>query len=129
MRRGASGNNRPGSWPNHIAVSGSLDCMKVRRALANDWPLIRQIHKAGRYGFELPGFMFGTHIAEEDGRIIAAAGYVPVAQVIGVVEYEAPPLTKMQAIKALHRPMGEIVVDAGYTSVFAFCDPSYRGFQ
>jgi hypothetical protein len=104
--------------------------MRVRKATSKDWDWIRDAHKRAGYGYELPGFLLGCHIIEEDGKPIAAAGYQPVAQIIAVLEPEMrSALKRLQAIQALHPPLAKEFLAGNFQSAFAFCDPDYRNFE
>lgn len=104
--------------------------MHIRIATSGDWEQIKDAHRRANYGFKLPGMLFGTHLVEEDGQIIAAAGYQPVAQVVAVVEPDCvSPHKRLEALKALHTPLARLVLEAGFDSVFAFCDPQFRSFD
>jgi hypothetical protein len=104
--------------------------MHVRVATTQDWQRIEEMHSCANYGYELPGSLKGLHVAEEDGVIIAAAGYEAVAQIFAVVNPEIlSPARRLNALRALHAPMAPELVGQGYKSVFAFCDPTFRGFE
>ena len=104
--------------------------MHTRAATLGDWEQIRLMHERTGYGFELPEGLQGTHIAEEDGIILAAAGYETAAQVVAVLNPEVVnPMQRLEALKALHAPLAREVLARDIKSVYAFCDPQFRSFE
>lgn len=104
--------------------------MRVRLASEEDRRLVREIHDRAGYGFALPEELLGMHVVEEDGAILAAAAYEPAAQVVAVVSPSVgSPFKRIDALKMLHAPLALEVLAHGAQSVFAFCDPQFRGFD
>lgn len=104
--------------------------MRVRPATAGDWERIEEMHSCANYGYALPSSLKGLHVAVEDDAIIAAAGYEAVAQIFAVVNPEIlSPARRLNALRALHAPIAPELVGQGYKSVFAFCDPQFRGME
>jgi hypothetical protein len=104
--------------------------MKTRPAKAEEWDQIKAMHGLAHYGFELPEHLRGLHVVEEDGIILGAAGYELTAQVVAVLNPEiVEPQKRISAMVALHAPLaGEVLVHE-IKSVYAFCDPRFRGFE
>lgn len=81
-----------------------------------------------QYAFPLSADLRGVQVAEEDGEIIAIAGYEVALQIVAVVNHGVGPARRLQALKALHGAVAPAVLESGAKSVFSFCDPRFRGF-
>lgn len=105
--------------------------MTLRYATPADWQSIVALHRHAGYGFALPRpeSILSPIIAEKEGRIVAAAGFRLVGEVIAVVDVGAEPQDRLEAIRDLHRPLAETVLEAGVDAVYAFADPQFRNFD
>lgn len=66
---------------------------------------------------------------EEDGKVLGAAGYTLVAQVLGVLDPDLPPHRKLAALKALHLPMAKVLLHSKVQEAYVFLDPQFVNFE
>src|ERR1700691_2331184 len=103
--------------------------MNARAATTRDWEIVKRMHEGMRYGFELPEGLKGVHVVEEDGTVLAAAGYELAAQIVAVVNPVVfSPMRRLAAIKTLHAPLAKEVLAHDIKSVYAFCEPQDQSF-
>lgn len=104
--------------------------MIERSAKSGDAERIAEMHAGAHYGFELPEELFGVRVIEEDGEILAAAGYEMAAQVMAVLNPEiVSPIRRIRALQMLHRALAPEILAMKVKSVYAFCDPRFQGFE
>ena len=105
--------------------------MKIRAANVSDWKTIDELYQLAHYKFDLPKLsdMKGLYVVEDSGQIVAAAGFERVAHVIGLLNHRwGTPHQRLDAIRYLHTPLAEAVLDDGVTSAIAFADPRWPKF-
>ena len=97
---------------------------------ADDWAIVDSLHRSAGYGYELPerNTVSGLHFAEEDGRVIAAAGLQLCAQLFAVVNLNTSPLTRLDGLHSLYAPLASAMLDSGAREVYAFADPRFKNF-
>lgn len=105
--------------------------MNVRRAESQDWGEIFALHRSANYGYELPAedTLYGLHVVEQDGQILAACGARPVSEIIAVLDVSLPPHRRVEAIRSLIEPVGREVVKSGAQAGYVFTDPQFRNFD
>ena len=104
--------------------------MIARSAKTGDAEKIAEMHSGSHYGFELPEELYGVQIIEEDGQILAAAGYELAAQVMAVLNPEIlSPIRRIRALQMLHKALAPEILGINVKSVYSFCDPRFHGFD
>jgi hypothetical protein len=105
--------------------------MEPREATNLDFEAIRAIHKRMGYPFELPRLsgVRGMRVIEEDGEIVAMAGWERAAHVVCVLDaHWGSPHRRLEALRLLHQPLARSVLKDGVEYAFSFLDPRWPQF-
>ena len=104
--------------------------MHMRVAWPEDLDAIRAIHQRAGYGFHLPDLstLQALHIVEEDGRILAGAGYQITAQMVGVIAPELSPHRRLEALRLLHPAIAKALLRSPVQEAYSFLDPQFKNF-